>query len=284
MSGYGLEGRAGFTLIEALVAATLASVLVVLVSGVFLVQNQYYALQLKRAIVQDNARSVTAMMASDLRSAMKGSVLVAEPARVVVRTPLALSVICATQGPDVFAYLDGGEATLDTTDVAGFAVRDSVGAWSYYNATWKTLSGAGGSPGASCAAQGADTVGASADFVRLKRLGSYHSPPPGIGEVLMFFAETEYGFATSALDSTSRALYRGPYGGTLVEFVTGMDSTAGFAYRTGGTTYVPSVSGPALLNIDAIRVDAEARTHAETGGRSDVTYGWSVSVPLRNAR
>ena len=258
--------------------------LVVLVSGVFLVQNQYYALQLKRAIVQDNARSVTAMMASDLRSVAKGGVIVAESARVVVRTPLALSVICATQGPDVFVYLDGGEAALDTTNVAGFAVRDSAGAWSYYNVTWRKLVTPGGNPAASCAAQGADTVGASSDFIKLKRLGSYHSPAPGIGDVLMFFAEREYSFAASALDSTSRALYRGPYGGTLVEFVTGMDSTAGFAYRTGGSTYSSSVSGPALQDIDAIRVDAEARTHAETGGRSDVRYGWSVSIPLRNVR
>lgn len=40
-------GRAGFTLVEAIIALTLSSVLVVLVGTVFLVQNQYYALQLE---------------------------------------------------------------------------------------------------------------------------------------------------------------------------------------------------------------------------------------------
>ena len=47
----------GFTLVEAIVALTLTSLLVMLVATTFLVQNRYYAVQLARTTAQDNARA-----------------------------------------------------------------------------------------------------------------------------------------------------------------------------------------------------------------------------------
>jgi hypothetical protein len=70
-----------------------------------------------------------------------------------------------------------------------------------------------------------------------------------------------------------------------VEMVTGLDSSAGFLYRTGGSSYATSVTGAANLGrIDAIRIVAEARTRPQAGGTEDVTYGWGVNVHLRNSR
>jgi prepilin-type N-terminal cleavage/methylation domain-containing protein len=48
--------RAGFTLIEALISLVLSAFVVMLVSSTFLIQNNYYATQLQRTRVQDNAR------------------------------------------------------------------------------------------------------------------------------------------------------------------------------------------------------------------------------------
>ena len=75
---------------------------------------------------------------------------------------------------------------------------------------------------------------------------------------------------------------RGVYGAPLVEFATGMDTTAQFQYRTGGTTYADTVSSSSLGDIDAIRIVADARKRAPTGGQEDLTFGWSVNVTLRN--
>jgi len=77
-------------------------------------------------------------------------------------------------------------------------------------------------------------------------------------------------------------LFRQVYGESSVEFATGMDTTAQFQYRTGGTTYADTVVGSGVGNIDAVRIVADARLPARTGTQADATFGWSVNVAVRN--
>lgn len=276
--------RAGFTLVEASIALTLTAVVVILVSTVFLVQNQYYALQLERSAAQDNARAVTEMIASEVRSVMAGGVVLAQNKRLVIRSPMVLGVVCGQMsGSHVAVQVDGGTANITTDDVAGVALRDSVtGSWTYQDADWGDMHQSSHTPAASCAGNGADTVGAYADFLTFKRFKQYFGTLPPVGSIVMFYRAVEYKYTTSAMDPTTTALYRGPYGGTLVEFATGMDSTAAFTYRTGGSTYATSVTGGSLSLIDAIHIEARARRRPQAGGVQDVTYGWGVNVYLRN--
>ena len=271
-------------MVEALVALTLSSVVVVLVGTVFLVQNQFYALQLERSAAHDNARAVTETIASEVRSVMAGGVVRAQNKRLVVRSPMILGVICAHEpGSRAAVQFDGGTDNITTDDVAGVALRDSVtGAWTYHDADWHDMYQSGADPADDCAANGADTVGAYDDFHRFRRFNTYFGGLPPVGSIVMFYREVEYEFADSGMDSTTTALYRGPYGGTLVEFATGMDSTAQFTYRTGGSSYATSVPGGSLALIDAIHIEARARRRPQTGGVEDVTYGWGVNVYLRN--
>jgi hypothetical protein len=62
-----------------------------------------------------------------------------------------------------------------------------------------------------------------------------------------------------------------------------MDASAQFQYRTGGSTYGDTIAAASLDDIDAVRIVAEARRRAQSGGQQDVTFGWSVNVVLRNA-
>ncbi len=278
------DRRAGFTLIEALVAVTLSSVVVVLVSTVFLVQNQFYALQLERSAAHDNARAVTETVASEIRSVMAGGVVVAENQRLVARSPMILGVVCGhAPGNRAAVQIDGGTDNITTGDVAGVALRDPVsGAWTYVDTDWQDMYQPGGLPADGCAANGADTVGAYGDFTLFRNFNSYFGGLPPVGSVVMFYRSVEYEFQASTMDSASMALYRGPYGETLVEFATGMDSTAQFTYRTGGSTYATSVTGGSLALVDAIHIEARARRRPRTGGVDDITYGWGVNVYLRN--
>lgn len=276
--------RGGFTLVEAIIALTLSSVVVVLVSTVFLVQNQYYAVQIERSAAQDNARTVTEMVAGEIRSIMEDGVVIAQNERLVVRSPMVLGVVCGWPGANkASVQIDGADADMDTDEMAGVALKDSTtGAWDYHDAEWKDTHQSGGSPAADCEANGADTVGAYDDFHDFRRFNVYFGGLPPIGSVVMFYRAVEYEFATSEMDPSSTALFRGPYGGTLVEFATGMDSTAQFKYRTGGSTYATQVNGGSVSNIDAIRIEARARRKPRTGGTEDVTFEISVNVPLRN--
>ena len=100
----------------------------------------------------------------------------------------------------------------------------------------------------------------------------------------MLFREATFKIQTSELDPSTLGLFRGVYGDSLVEFATGLDTTAKFQYRTGGSTYADTVLSAALADIDVIRIVADARKRAQTGGRDDITFGWSVNVALRNIR
>lgn len=280
--------RGGFTLVEAIVALTLSSVLVILVGTTFLVQNQYYATQLARTATQDNARTVTEMVASELRALTDSAVVMAENQRLVVRSPMVMAVVCAqvSSPTRIVVQMDGGEAGLTTDEVTGFGIRASTGRWSYYDITgWDRIDASGGNPPAECAANGADTVGISGDFARLQRINTYAGSWPANGTVMMIYRSVEYRIQTSTMDPSTLGLFRGIYGSTLVELATGLDATSGFLYRTGGSSYATSVSGAASLGaIDAIRIVAEARTRPQTGGTEDITYGWGVNVHLRNGR
>ncbi len=278
----------GFTLVEAIVAMTLTSVLVVLVATTFLVQNRYYATQLARTTAQDNARMLTEMVASELRSLTDSAVVLAANQRLVVRAPMVMAVVCAqlSAPPRITVQMDGGAAALTESEVSGFGVRGTNGVWSYYDiGNWNAIRQPGGNPAADCYANGADTVGISGDFQRLKSINAYHGSWPSTGTIMMIYRAVEYRIQTSTMDPSTLGLYRGMFGGTLVEMVTGLDSSAGFLYRTGGASYATSVTGAANLGqIDAVRVVAQARTRPQAGGAEDVTYGWAVNVHLRNGR
>lgn len=261
----------------------LSSVVLILVSTTFLVQSQYYSSQTLRAGAHDNARTATDRIASELRPVMDDGFVVAGAGTLTIRSPIVLFGICDRQGNNLHVYNDGGESALDVDEVAGVGWLDqSTGVWDYRTATWSYVDGTGGTPAASCAGNGADTAWAASAFHRLRRFNLLYGGVPDPGDIVMLYRETTYKIQASTLEPGTLGIYRGTYGQPLVEFATGMDATAQFQYRTGGTTYADTVTSASLGNIDAVRIVAEARKRAESGGSDDVTFGWSVNVFLGN--
>ena len=259
--------------------------LVILVGTTFLVQNRYYSSQRQMSGAHDNARAATELMASEIRSVMEDGVQVAGARTLTIRSPMLLAVVCNVQSNFADVYTDGGEGGVDTLEVGGVAVRDTTtGAWTYGNSDWSNMDGSGGDPDGDCADNGADTSGVATEFHRLRRLNSILGSMPDEGDIIMIFRETTFKFQTSVLDTTSIGLFRQFYGESLLEYATGMDATAQFQYRTGGSTYSDTVVAADLDDIDVIRIVADARKRAETGGIDDVTFGWSVNIALRNIR
>ena len=268
-------------------AVLLSSLIIVMVSGIFLAQNRSYQVQLGVSDAHQNARAVTELLSSELRSVMEDGVELAENDEITVRTPIVVAAVCATNGVVVGVHSEGGEAAIETDAeaVAGFAVMDSVGGWDYYDVDWTTIDGESSSSvvAGSCYANGADTVGARDDFHSLRSLDSYHPTVPGIGEVILLFGKTTYKFQASLLDPTTVGLFRQVHGYEVAEFATGMDSTAQFQYRTGGS-YLNSVSTSSLGDIDVVRIVSEVKEPAPPGIEGVIRYGWSVNIALRNVR
>ena len=275
--------RAGFTLVETIIALVLSSVVLILVSTTFLVQSQYYSGQRLNASVHDNARMATERVASEIRSVMAGGFVVAGARTLTLRSPMMLGMVCDRAINDVYVHLDGGLAALDTDEIAGVALRNmTTGAWTYANTTWLNVNGGTTSAASNCASEGADTAWAPADFRRIVNLNTLFGAAPDPGVALMFFRQTTFKIQQSTLEPVVLGLYRGIYGQSLVEFATGMDSTAMFQYRTGGATYADTITSASLANIDAVRIVADARMPPQSGGQQDITFGWSANVILRN--
>jgi len=265
------------------VALVLSSVLIMLVSTTFLVQNQYYSSQILHAGAHDNARVATERVTSEIRSVMENGILVAGPRTLTLRSPIVVAMVCDRQGAEAHVHFEGGLAGLDADEVAGVAVRDSTtGAWAYETASWAALDGGAIQAAAGCFEEGADTVGASAEFRTLGQLDVLFGAAPAQGVAVMLYRETTFKIQESELDPGRLGLFRRIYGGAFVEFATGMDTSAQFQYRTGGSTYGDTITSASLGDIDAVRIVADARKPARTGGQQDVTFGWAVTVALRN--
>lgn len=255
---------------------------VILVSTTFLVQNQYYSEQVRRTGVHDNARAATQLMAAEIRSVMEDGITVAGKKTLTVRTPIVIAGVCNISGSSTDVYTVGGESAIDTAEVAGVALRDTLtGGWTYANANWSTINGSGGTPAASCATNGADTAGVASNFHRLSGLSGLTGMPVE-GDLVMIFRETKFTIETSVMDTTTLGLFRQVYQDSTIEYATGIDTTAQFAYRVSGS-FVDTVA-TGLDGIDVVRIVADSRKAAVTGGVDDVTFGWTVDISLRNVR
>ncbi len=278
------RAAAGFTLVEALVALILSTVVVLLVTSVFVVQNDFFADVVRRSQLQESVRSGLSFVEQDLRAVPAAGVVTAEADRIVFRAPLTVGGVCAVGGTSTYLLFPLEGEGIDGAEVAGYAVRDTSGAWTFTPATWAALYAASGSgPAQTCAFAGADTTGATADFYELRGLSAV--PPLQAGDLVMLYAEREIRIDTSALDSTRLGLFRGPRGGTLTELATGLSSTAAFAYQVRGRTgFQSQVLGGDLARITAVRVTLAGIVPATTAGRDPYTFTLVGTVSLRNTR
>ena len=267
--------RAGFTLLEAIVALTLSSVIVTLVSSVFLTQNNFYRTVVQRTRVQDNLRVVTDLIASEIRGVAGGGVTIAESGRLVVHLPIAYAGVCRDGSGHGHVYMPGLSG-INGDEVAGYARQDTNGDWTYTADTWSNLLVSSGSNDADecLEASSSDTVGATADFARLDISGSNT-----IGEVIMIYRDVEFKIDTSELDPQTLAVYRKITGDSLREFATGITSDTKFQYRLPMGTYQNSITGASLVDIEKIRVI----TSASGRGAGAYSYEWTVGIPLRNS-
>jgi len=261
-----------------------------LVTTMFFAQNQFYADAILRSHVQENVRSVTEWVASELRGVGNDAFTMAESRQFIVRKPIVIGAVCETYSDDVIVYFPLDGEMPDTTFLGGYSLRDDTGAWAYYAETsWAALENESErgplSAAEDCDGNGADTVGAIHDFYSLHGTGAA-APVPDVGWPIALYETLHYQFKASDLEEGTIGLYFGRVGGTLVELATGMTPGAGFQYRLKGeTTYASTVSESDLGAIDAVRLIAtgESLGQLRPNGENSYSFGWTLDVILKNA-
>lgn len=267
------DSRRGFTIVEAVFASVLGTLVLLLVFSVISVQSQAYAHLESETLVQDALTSTADFVATEVRSVARDGVLVAQADSLVVRQPMVLGMTCAAASSVSYGYLplDGGG--VETSEVAGYGIRAEDGSWSYTAGSWSALDVSFSQTAAdSCAQQGADTVGVSGDFVRI---GESFSP----GTVSMLYREVTLSFAPSLVAPEAHGLYYASTGSSRLEAQPYLLPSTHFEYHRSDTdTYEQSVGSADVQYIDRIRVVVESRI-GDRPARSLI-----LTVPLANAR
>ena len=126
-------GRAGFTLIEMLVALTLTAIIGAAITALFVSQERAFDTQTKLQSARDVSRGARNLITSELRMLDRDSGVVSAAAdEIVLRVPYALGVACGLAGGLVVNVLPVDSAMLDYSSYAGYAVRDfATGRYQY---------------------------------------------------------------------------------------------------------------------------------------------------------
>jgi len=261
----------------------LSTLVVILVTSVFLVQNEFYSDSMKRTGLHENVRGAVSLVSSELRGVAAGGIVEAEADSVVFRVPLVVGGVCRVSGSETYLLLPQNGEAVDGAKVTGYAVRDPSGLWTYTAATWGTIyQSSGVMPAQACASAGADTTRATADFYRLD--GLVASPALQPGDLVMLYREVTLKLATSELDSISTAVFTGLAGGTLVEFASGLTAASAFEYRLARqSNFRNRVPGGNRRRIAVVRFSAFGAAASSRVGRDSLTFNLTVTVPLRNA-
>jgi len=276
------SGRLGFTLLEALVAMLISTLLVSMVASIFLVQNEFYADAVKKTTLHEGVRSAVALVSSELRGIPGGGIVVAEADSVTFRIPLVVGGVCGKSGSETFIYFPTGGQAIDPTLVRGYGVRDDTGAWAFTPAAWSSIYRPSGTmPSQTCRWAGADTTGATAEFYRLD--GLVASPGLQAGDLVMLYMERTLRLGPSDLDSRSTGLFTGSAGGGMSEFSSGLTPASSFRYRLlNQHNWRTRVAGRNRERVAVIRFSAHGAAPSSRVGRDSLTFNLTSTVFLRN--
>lgn len=267
-----VRGREGYTLVEAIMATTLGSLVLVLALSTLQTQSGFYTGLEVRTGQTEVLRVAATLVTSEIRSTPVGGIVVAEPTRIVVRRPLVLMLPCAQDSNGTYLYFPRDGEAIDTASVAGYGVRNADATWSYSSAAYGDLGITSPSDAAAaCANAGSDTAGATSDFGHVAQ-----SISPGT--LYMLYKELELYLSSSGLAPSSQALYGGEPGTTPMEMVSGLHADSRFEYHLVDGTYESSVSGSTRQLIDRVRLVIAPDSIARAGSPPR----WTIDIPLKN--
>lgn len=277
--------QAGFTLVEALVALLISTGVVILASNLFLVQSDFYSFLLQRSRVQDNARAVLEVVGGEVQGVTLNGLVEAGEREMTIRVPQTMAAVCAESGSDVHVHFST-PGSLEPSAAEGLGGLDRLnGTWSYGSGNvGGAITDVGPASAAACALAGADTLGATGAFARIVSPSSFTGLVHTVGDVLMVYEEVEFVIDTSTLDPNLLALYRGPAGGTLTEYATGLSADARFQYWTpgGAGTWRDDLGASLLDQAQRVRIVASTHQPAQSGSGTDAGFSVTLDLPLRN--
>jgi prepilin-type N-terminal cleavage/methylation domain-containing protein len=289
------RGRAGFTLIELMVALVIMGLLTTALWQIVRSQSAFVASETQREDAQDNARAALDVLTGDLRAALPRGVIRAGDAELELALPKAWGVACgggsATSLTAVFPSLPTDVFIRSTA--SGLLVNTSAG----NVPDWTPRAAVGGGRGfvsasaavnlaaAPCTGMGAQGVGLLA-----YQFTGTNFPVATAGQVVMLYQLVRYDVAQSdgkwwlrrstGMDDTGTTFTMTPLAGPIPA----QDSLR-FTYYTGATGVLqspaPGTDVAILDSLSRIKVKVVTQSSGQYQGRSNYERD-SSAVLLRN--
>jgi prepilin-type N-terminal cleavage/methylation domain-containing protein len=132
-----LRNRAGFSLVEVLIALALTGVIGAAVTSVFVTQAQFYDRQEKVGSARGVSRGAMTVMTSEMRRIERvQGVDSATSTRLVLRVPYVMGVTCGTtSGALVLRHVPTDTSVMNDNVYSGYAWRNDAGVYQYRDIT-----------------------------------------------------------------------------------------------------------------------------------------------------
>jgi prepilin-type N-terminal cleavage/methylation domain-containing protein len=207
-----LRNRAGFTLVEVIIALVITGVLGAAITSVFITQTTFYDRQEKVGSARGVSRGAMNLLTSELRMVERDSGVVEATAnRLVLRVPFAMGVACGGTGTALsMRYLPTDDIVLNAMSVSatnvysGHAWRGTDGRYRYTDSNTTTPMLGGVTADAVCTASGVRQIPGGGTLTLVTP--SVAAVP--IGAPVLLYQRVVYEFKNSAAVPGRRGLYR----------------------------------------------------------------------------
>ncbi len=266
----------GFTLIEVLIAITVATVLGAGILTLVLGQNRFYGHNDDAIYAEQSLRAAMDLMASELRMASPDDILAAEPDSVSVRFDLMRAVVCAVNAGevDLFVYDSVSNANLPA-GFRGTAVSDPYSEDFLYDNAFDASGAQSGGAQTSCGNRGAPTGEPLRNYRRVDGWPSTLAAATDTGSVVRVYGRLTYRFDDSDFVDSGLAVWR-----NTQELVSPFDEDAAFQYVMADGSVQSAVSPADFEDVRIIRIDVTAM--GDGANRYDIEREIQFDVPLRN--
>lgn len=272
--------RAGFSLIELLIALTITAVIGVAMTGLFMTQARFLELQQKQEFARGVTRSASNIMMSELRMIDRDSgVAAASDTSLTVRVPYAMGMVCASTATLLtLSVLPVDSATYTGASIGGFAYRQSDGRYKYVAAATAPSLNAGST---ACSLAGITVVSGGT----IRQFATAALVPAGVGAPVLIYQTVRYHFSASTAVSGRRGLYRAVPAASLdEEIVAPFDTSAKFGFYVNDARAAQTTAPTTLSTLTGIKLTLNSINEKPNPDGTYTVVLLSTAVFFKNRR
>lgn len=274
--------RAGFSLVEVLIALVLTAIIGAAVTNVFINQSRFYDAQEKTSSARSVSRAATNMLLTELRAVeTTGGVIAAAADAITVRAPVALGVVCGSVFTTIHVSLlpvdSAVYAQAATTGFAGYAWRTSATDYDYDD----TGAQPGNGSAAVCDAAGIKMFTGAGERGRVITVPTVGTAPPPTA-ALMLYQRVTYTFAPSVIVPGARGLWRQAGNGVAEELAAPFDETARFRFYPVNSAVAQDLAPATLADLRGIELVLPSRSERPNSDGEHTLIPLTTAIFFRN--